>query len=40
MALDLADHFSASLPQLRFHPTAKRIRALAGGKVVVDSTRA
>ena len=40
MALDLADHFFASLPQLRFHPTAKRIRALAGDKVVVDSTEA
>ena len=38
MALDLADHFFASLPQLRFHPTAKRIRAFAGDKVVVDST--
>jgi uncharacterized protein (DUF427 family) len=40
MALDLAHHFFASLPQLRFHPTAKRVRALVGGEVVVDSTRA
>ncbi len=40
MALDLADHFFASLPQLRFHPTAKRIRAFAGDNVVVDSTEA
>ena len=38
MALDLADHFFASLPELRFHPTAKRIRALVGDEVVVDST--
>jgi len=40
MALDLADDFFASLPELRFHPTAKRIRAFVGGEVVVDSTRA
>jgi uncharacterized protein (DUF427 family) len=40
MALDLADHFFAALPQLRFHPTAKRIRAMADGAVVVNSTRA
>jgi uncharacterized protein (DUF427 family) len=40
MALDLADHFFASMPQLRFHPTAKRIRALVGDDVVVDSTQA
>jgi uncharacterized protein (DUF427 family) len=40
MALDLAHHFFASLPQLRFHPTAKRVRAIVGGEVVVDSTRA
>ena len=40
MALDLADHFFASLPELRFHPTAKRIRAFVGGDAVVDSTRA
>ena len=40
MALDLADHFFASLPQLRFHPTAKRVRAFAGDNVVVDSTEA
>jgi uncharacterized protein (DUF427 family) len=40
MALDLADHFFASLPELRFHPTAKRVRAFVGGAVVIDSTRA
>ena len=40
MALDLAAHFFASLPQLRFHPTAKRIRAVTGDEVVVDSTQA
>lgn len=40
MALDLADHMLASLSQLRFHPTAKRIRAFVGGQLVVDSTRA
>jgi uncharacterized protein (DUF427 family) len=40
MALDLADHFFAALPELRYHPTAKRIRAFVGGEAVVDSTRA
>ncbi len=40
MALDLADHFFAALPQLRVHPTAKRVRAFAGGEVVIDSTQA
>jgi uncharacterized protein (DUF427 family) len=40
MALDLADHFFAALPELRYHPTAKRIRAFHGGAAVVDSTRA
>jgi len=40
MALDLADHLFAAMPQLRRHPTAKRIRALVDGAVVIDSTRA
>ena len=41
MAVGLADHYVASLPQLRLHPTAKRIRALVDGDmVVVDSTGA
>jgi uncharacterized protein (DUF427 family) len=40
MALDLGDHFFASQPELRYHPTAKRIRAFVGGDVVVDSTTA
>jgi uncharacterized protein (DUF427 family) len=39
MALDLADHFFAALPELRYHPTTKRIRAFVDGEVVVDSTR-
>jgi uncharacterized protein (DUF427 family) len=40
MALDLAHHQFAALAELRFHPTGKRIRAIVGGAVVVDSTRA
>ena len=40
MALDLAHHFFAALPELRIHPTAKRIRAFVGGDPVVDSTTA
>jgi uncharacterized protein (DUF427 family) len=40
MALDLFDHSFAALPDLRFHPTAKRIRALVDGEVMLDSTRA
>lgn len=40
MALDLAEHFFAALPELRIHPTAKRIRAFVGGNLIVDSTRA
>src|SRR5262245_11965783 len=40
MALDLAHHGFAALPELRFHPIAKRIRALVDGVVVADSTRA
>jgi uncharacterized protein (DUF427 family) len=40
MALDLAAHVFAALPELRVHPTGKRIRALVAGAVVVDSTRA
>ncbi len=40
MALDLAQHHFAALPQLRFHPTAKRVRACVGDDVVVDSTDA
>ena len=33
MALDLAHHLFAALPELRSHPTGKRIRALVGGEV-------
>ena len=40
MALRFADHEFAALPELRWHPEAKRIRAFVGGATVVDSTRA
>ena len=40
MALDLAQHFFAALPELRIHPTAKRIRAFVGGDPIIDSTKA
>ena len=40
MALDLAHHLFAALPELRIHPTAKRIRAFVHGDPIVDSTRA
>jgi uncharacterized protein (DUF427 family) len=39
MALRVADHLFAALPELRIHPTAKRIRAFVDGESVVDSTR-
>lgn len=37
MAVEFAQHLFAALPQLRIHPTAKRLRASAGGEVVVDT---
>ena len=40
MALALASHLFAALPELRTHPTAKRVRAFVDGIGVVDSTRA
>jgi uncharacterized protein (DUF427 family) len=40
MALRFADHEFAALPELRWHPEAKRIRAFVGGATVIDSTRA
>lgn len=40
MALHLATHVFSALPELRIHPSPKRIRALVGGDPVVDSTRA
>ena len=40
MALRFADHEFAALPEMRWHPEAKRIRAFVGGRQVVDSTRA
>ena len=40
MALDLAHHLFAALPELRSHPTGKRIRAFVGGEAVVDSRQA
>jgi uncharacterized protein (DUF427 family) len=38
MAVDFAAHLFAAVPQLRIHPTAKRLRASVGGEVVVDTT--
>ena len=40
MALDLGRQFFAELGELRWYPTAKRIRALIGDETVVDSTDA
>ncbi len=40
MAIDFAEPIFAALPELRLHPTAKRIRAFAGGEPIIDSTRA
>ena len=40
MALRFADHLFGALPELRIHPTEKRIRAFVDGQLVVDSTRA
>ena len=40
MALDLAQHFFAALPELRIHPTQKRIRAFVRGDPIIDSTKA
>jgi uncharacterized protein (DUF427 family) len=40
MAIDLAEHIAAALPELRVHPTAKRIRAFYGGEPIIDSTTA
>ena len=40
MALDLAHHLFAALPELRIHPTEKRIRAFVAGDPIIDSTRA
>jgi uncharacterized protein (DUF427 family) len=40
MALRFADHLFAALPELRIHPTEKRIRAFVDGEAVVDSTGA
>jgi uncharacterized protein (DUF427 family) len=40
MALRFADHEFAGSSELRWHPEAKRIRAAAGGRTVIDSTRA
>ena len=40
MALDLAHHLFAALPELRIHPTEKRIRAYVAGDPIIDSTRA
>jgi uncharacterized protein (DUF427 family) len=40
MAVDLAEHIFAALPELRVHPTAKRIRAFVGDEPIIDSTSA
>ena len=40
MAVDIAGVLFEQLPGLRYHPTAKRIRATLGGEAVADSTRA
>jgi hypothetical protein len=40
MAIDFAEHIFAALPELRVHPTAKRIRAFVAGEPIVDSTDA
>ena len=39
MAVRMFDVVFGVLPDLRVHPTAKRVRAEAGGRVVVDSRR-
>lgn len=38
MAVDFAQQLFAALPELRIHPTAKRLRASVGGETVVDTT--
>ena len=40
MAVQVSRHFFAVLEELRYEPTAKRVRALLGGRTVVDTTRA
>jgi uncharacterized protein (DUF427 family) len=40
MALQIAEHLAAALPELRIHPIEKRIRAFVDGRPIVDSTRA
>jgi uncharacterized protein (DUF427 family) len=40
MAIDFAEPMIAALAELRIHPTAKRIRAFAGGEPIIDSTMA
>ena len=40
MALQMLPRFMRVLGELRYEPTAKRIRGLVGGEVAVDSTRA
>jgi uncharacterized protein (DUF427 family) len=39
MSPRVLDVLSRELPRLRYEPTDKRIRAMAGGRTVVDSTR-
>lgn len=40
MSVRMREAFSANLDRMRHEPTAKRIRAVLGGKPVVDTTRA
>lgn len=40
MALQMSAHLMRGLEELRFQPTPKRVRAVLGGRTVVDSTRA
>ncbi|MFN2497329.1 MAG: DUF427 domain-containing protein [Pseudonocardiaceae bacterium] len=40
MAVHAANHVRAVLGELRYQPTAKRVRAMLGGETVADTTRA
>lgn len=40
MAVQISRHLFAALEELRYEPTAKRVRALLGAETVVDTTRA
>jgi hypothetical protein len=40
MAVRLSRESMRGLPALRYEPTSKRVRALAGGQAIVDSRHA